>query len=176
MKNHDVRNVKSGRGSSASLMDVSPQRSGRVSGIGQRGFTLVELLVISAILGLIMTIAIPSYTKFIGTVRLSKAVSEIATFERDIVAYQVDKNALPDSLNDIGRDALLDPWGRPYVYLKIVAPFTARNNALEDLNTDFDCYSKGVDGLTARLTNDAVSADDVVRGGDGAYYGLASSF
>jgi len=176
MKNQDVHKVKWGRGNGTLPMNLSSHCMVRTVGTGQAGFTLIELLVVSAILGLVMTIAIPSYNKFVQTVRITKAVSEIAGMEREIVAYQVDKNVLPDSLNDLGRAGMLDPWGRPYFYLKIVAPFTARNDAIEDLNTDFDFYSMGFDGLTALLTNDAVSADDVVRGGDGSYYGLASVF
>jgi len=175
MKNDDISKLSSGGDYGSLKMQSFPGR-GKEADHGQGGFTLVELLTVSAILGLIMAIAIPSYNQFIGTVRITKAVAELSALERDIVAYEVDKGTLPDSLSDFGRDTLLDPWGRPYVYLKLTAPNTARNDAFRDLNEEFDCYSVGADGLTARLTNDPVSRDDVVRGADGAYYGLAAEF
>lgn len=175
MKNHDFHKEKSGGEGRPSLTALFSCGCGRINGFGQGGFTLVELLTVSAILGLIMTIAIPSYTKFVYSVKIARAVSEIAALERDIVAYQVDRNVLPDNLSDFGRGGLQDPWGNPYVYLKL-PDLAARNDAFSDLNTEFDCYSKGADGLTAVLTNDPVSKDDIVRGGDGAFYGLASNY
>jgi len=178
MRNHEFYQVKSGGVCGFPRMVTSPHSPPPVVGRGQGGFTLIELLVVSAILGMLMTIAIPSYTKFVYTVKITRAVSELAGLERDIVAYQVDRNTLPDSLSDFGRGGLEDPWGNLYVYLKLplISDGTARNDAFFDLNTEFDCYSKGLDVLTAVLTNDPVSADDVVRGGDGTYYGLAPYF
>ncbi|MGD9272343.1 MAG: hypothetical protein PVH08_14815, partial [Syntrophobacterales bacterium] len=44
------------------------------------------------------------------------------------------------------------------------------------LNSDYDLYSMGTDGMSApALTND-VSQDDIIRADDGAYTGLAAEY
>jgi general secretion pathway protein G len=44
------------------------------------------------------------------------------------------------------------------------------------LNTDYDLYSKGVDGLSKPKITDPDSLDDVVRGANGAFLGLARNY
>lgn len=54
-------------------------------------------------------------------------------------------------------------------------------NARKDLflvpiNSDFDLYSVGPDGLTQASLANRDSLDDVIRAADGAFYGLAENF
>jgi general secretion pathway protein G len=44
------------------------------------------------------------------------------------------------------------------------------------LNTDFDLYSLGPDGLSSLALPAAPSRDDVVRAANGAYIGVASNY
>ena len=46
----------------------------------------------------------------------------------------------------------------------------------ELLNTDYDLYSSGKNGLSAALITEKQSEDDIVRGHNGSYIGLASRF
>jgi hypothetical protein len=46
----------------------------------------------------------------------------------------------------------------------------------ELLNTDYDLYSSRKNGLSAALITEKQSEDDIVRGHNGSYIGLASRF
>jgi general secretion pathway protein G len=51
-----------------------------------------------------------------------------------------------------------------------------KDGELVPLNTDFDLYSLGPDGVSALALPAAPSHDDVVRAGNGAYIGLAVNY
>lgn len=83
------------------------------------GFTLVELMFVVAIIATLASIAVPSYMRFVDKARSVRATAEIRSLANVIDAHEVGDGTLPDALADIGEDGVLDPWGRPYVYLKI---------------------------------------------------------
>ncbi len=136
---------------------------------------MVELIVVAAILGVLATLAMPAYNKFIENVKITRAISEIRAIEKDILAKVIDTNALPNSLNDIGRGTLKDPWGNLYQYLNI-ANGGAPRELFTELNTDFDLYSLGPDGLTEQVISAANSLDDILRASDGNWVGVAENF
>lgn len=141
--------------------------------VDNRGFTLIELIVVTAILGVLALMAIPAYNSYVNSSKIARAEGDIRVLENDITAYLVDRGTLPNSLNDIDRGTLRDPWGNPYQYYNIVAGggTPLQDLALENLNTDFDLYSKGPDGASAADYSDPTSVDDIVRSGDGGYIG-----
>ena len=122
------------------------------------GFTLLELLVTVAIVGSLSSIAIPSYMQQIENARTAKAIAEIRVLEKEILAYNVANQLYPESLEDIGRGGLKDPWGNPYEYLNLDSTAEGKDKGSDKegkarkdhfmvpLNTDFDLYSKGRDG------------------------------
>jgi general secretion pathway protein G len=145
-----------------------------------RAFTLVELAIVLAIAGILLAIAVPRYQSYIDRTRLVQAVAEIGDMSTTIKKRQITTGALPDSLADVGLDNKLDPWGRPYEYLNL-ATLKGNGQARKDkklapLNSDFDLYSVGADGLTKASLVNQDSRDDVVRARDGGFIGLASDF
>jgi len=137
------------------------------------GFTLVELIVVTAILGVLALMAIPAYNSYVNSSKIARTESDIRVLENDITAYLIDRGTLPNSLNDIDRGTLRDPWGNPYQYYNIEAGggTPLLDLFLDKLNSDFDLYSKGPDGASAADYSDPSSPDDIVRSGDGGYIG-----
>jgi general secretion pathway protein G len=144
------------------------------------GFTLVELMVVMAIISALAGIATPAYMTYLEKARIIRAIAEIRTLDKDIFAYKLGNDKLPGTLGDIGRGTLDDPWGNPYQYLNF-ANITGTGKMRKDhfkvpLNTDYDLYSMGKDGQTAVPLTAAASHDDIIRANDGRFVGKASDY
>lgn len=144
------------------------------------GFTVVELLIVMAILLTISAIAVPNLMSAMDQARIARAVSEIHTIEDEITLYETINNQLPDQLSQVGYGNYNDPWGNPYQYLNH-ATMKGNGQARKDrflvpLNSDYDLYSMGKDGSSVAPITAKVSLDDVIRASNGSYVGLASQF
>ncbi len=147
----------------------------------QRGFTLIELIVIMVIIGILLVVALPTYSYIATKAKVSRAVSEIRTLEKDVTSYLIEKGALPPSgplgMDAIGRSGFLDPWKRPYQYLNIPSGGTPyQDDVTLPLNADFDIFSAGRDGISTQSLADASCEDDIIRAGDGGYVGLGEDY
>lgn len=145
-----------------------------------RGFTLIELLLIVAILGTLMAIAIPVYAKALERARIAKAIGDIKAIGTDLMMVQLTLGKLPDTLAEIGREELHDPWGNPYVYVNFAnvsgKGAMRKDRFLVPINSDFDLYSKGPDGESVPPLTAKASRDDIIRANDGGFVGLASEY
>ena len=169
------------------------------SSINSAGYTLIEVLTVMCIITALAAIAVPNFMNYLDKARVIKAIGEIRTIEKDILAFQMDNNRFPDNLGQIGRGGLLDPWGNPYQYLNIAKCTEPsekgsvkggkggkgggndgcsgvkfrKDRFLVPINSDFDLYSKGKDGRSIAPLTAAMSRDDIVRANNGGFVGLA---
>lgn len=147
----------------------------------QHAFTLVELMITLVVIGALAAIALPSYQNYRERARIYEASTTIAAISMNLKNYQVDNKYFPPTLNTlpIYNPVPLDPWGKPYQYLAIdIDPAPNRGAQRKDkhlnpLNSDFDLYSMGPDGRTAKPLTAAAAKDDVVRAGNGRFVGVA---
>lgn len=133
-----------------------------------QAFTLVELIVITGVLGVLALMAIQSFTHYTLVAKNNRCLADIRTLDKAIVAYYLDKNVWPATLQDAGITVQLDPWQRPYEYQLHSGGATPLKDFLDNrLNNDYDLYTRGADGLTDADSDNAAAADDIVRTNDG---------
>ena len=153
-----------------------------------RGFTLAELIVVIAIVGILSTFGLSVYKHFINKARNTRAVVEIQMYEKEIMNFVNDTDRLPDALAELGLEVTQDPWKNAYQYINFdTSPGAGDKRRTKGakgkgkgkgspLNTDYDLYSMGKDGMSAPALTEDVSLDDIIRADDGAYTGLASGY
>ena len=116
---------------------------------GARGFTLMELLLVLAIIGLLMGGAAVGYSSIMDRGRITKMKGNIGTLVGYIQTYSVESRGQPPSQaaglralvtkRILGDDELLtDPWGEPVEYK---VPSSRSKDK-------FDVWSKGPDKIT----------------------------
>ncbi len=130
--------------------------------VKDKGFTLIEMLLVVILIGVLAAMVIPRLTGRSEEARISVAQADIdINIPTGLKIYELDNGVFPTTGE--GLDALLkksslanswkgpylerkpiDPWGNPYKY---ISPGTRR--------TDYDLYSLGRDGVQ--------SSDDVVN-------------
>ena len=144
------------------------------------GFTLVELMITLAILAVLASIAYVAYNGYTEAARISSAIKQINVMSLVINDYKLEYGHFPDSLQDIGMASMEDPWGNPYHYLNIETATNPgqvrKDHNLVPLNTDYDLYSSGKDGISRPPLTAAASHDDIVRANNGGFVGLASDY
>jgi len=151
-------------------------------GVSERpaGFTLLELLLALAVVGVLSMIAVPSYQHYRERVRVAQSVNDITRMSSAISQFAVQNRSLPATLDEVGLAGVRDPWGQPYRYLDLTTANSKggarKDKKLNPLNSDFDLYSVGKDEETRLPLTPKVSHDDVVRALDGRFVGLAEDF
>lgn len=144
------------------------------------GFTLTELLIGFAIVVILVSVAIPAFDRQREKARVYQATNDVGLMAVAVSNYYVQNMEYPTLLAEVGYGARMDPWGRPYQYynlqLKKGNGDARKDKKLNPLNSDFDLYSLGKDGVSKSQLTNKDSRDDVVRARDGKFVGLASEF
>ncbi len=128
------------------------------------GFTLVELLVVLAILGLLIAFVAPALIHQLGSAKHKIAEQSIERLSGILDLYHLDVGSYPSGTQGLkalsensgnvagwngpylkDSDSLKDPWGRPYIY---------RSQSLRPGHA-FDIISLGADGKPGGQGEDA---------------------
>jgi general secretion pathway protein G len=168
----------------------------RLQASGKSGFTIIEVTIVLFIVGILAALAIPAYNNFIDRSSYKLSVKNIRLMENALKRFEIENMRLPNSLNELGQiDFLdydmnprrqsapfLDSWGNPYRFLNLANdnppayPNARRDRGNKPLSLDYDLYSMGADGRTAKPVNSAFGKDDIVRANSGAYVGLGENY
>ena len=144
-----------------------------------KAFTIIELLIVVAVLGVSAAIAIPIYNEYKVKLDNAIAITDIVNIQVVVESYYQAKDTYPTSLTDVNMDQLLDPWGNFYVNLNLAgAPIgqMRKDQALVPINSDFDLYSMGPDGASVAPLTAMASRDDIVRANNGSFIGIAADY
>ena len=127
---------------------------------GQRGFTLIEIMVVVVIIGVLGAIVVPQFMSRPDQAKVTAAKTDIQAIATSLEMYRLDNAYYPSTQQ--GLEALIhrptgtpaarnwntqgylkslpvDPWGTPYQYL---------NPGVRAANGGYDLYSLGADGVT----------------------------
>jgi general secretion pathway protein G len=121
----------------------------------RRGFTLVEIMVVLAILGLLVSVALPRFAGRTEEARVHTAKLQIENFSAALDAFEFDCGRYPTS--DEGMDALrtepsgISGWKGPY--LKKAIPLDPWKQAYNYISpgfksVDYDVSSSGPDRIS----------------------------
>jgi general secretion pathway protein G len=113
----------------------SPRRLGRRNGAADAGFTLVEVLIVLAIVALLATVITPQVLRYFGQAKTDTARIQLSAIGSALELYVLDNGSYPSQQAGLAAllrppaDAprwqgpylkkaggLVDPWGRPYQY------------------------------------------------------------
>ncbi len=131
---------------------------------GQRGFTLLEVMVVVVILGILAALVVPKIISRPDEARVIAAKQDIASLMQALKLYRLDNQRYPTT--EQGLQALLvkpvstpiplnwkpggyverlpkDPWGNPYQFLN------------PGVRGEIDVFSYGADGAPGGEGNDA---------------------
>ena len=84
-------------------MRVTVQRINRQDA----GFTLIELMIVMAIIGVLSLVAVPSYIQAVKHAREAVLKEDLQTIRAAIDSYTMDKQKAPQSLDDLVQDGYL---------------------------------------------------------------------
>jgi len=134
-------------------------------GGGRAGFTLIEVLVVIAVIAMLAALVAPNVFQHVGTAKDATARSQIELLGAALDAYRLDNGRYPTT--DQGLDALqvqpstqplpsnwrgpylrkavpMDPWGTPFIYLS-PGEMNPRNYDLLSLGSDREPGGEGED-------------------------------
>jgi len=121
----------------------------------QKGFTLIELMIVVAIIGVLAAVAIPAYSDYTAKAQVSEAFSLAASAKQAVTLYHAEKNSFPTSNTMAGLEAAAAIKG---TYVASVAV-----GALGVITVTMGPASDGVvaAGLTVVLEPDDTSAGSI---------------
>ena len=128
----------------------------------QRGFTLVELLLVLVILALIAGLVLPGIIGKAESAKAKAASSQISRISMSVESFYLDTGSTPSDLDElvnspagvagwngpyIKNSLLKDPWGQPYRY---TVPGEHGDFDIESLGAD---RQRGGEGKNADITS-----------------------
>lgn len=85
----------------ASFGQLCPPARGEKKRSFYRGFTLLELVIVISVMMILLAVAVPAYQRHVIQAREAVLKQNLATLNRVIEAYRMDKGESPQSFDDL---------------------------------------------------------------------------
>lgn len=120
----------------------------------KKGFTLVELLVVVAIIAVLAAALVPRFMTYTERAREARAMADINTMRDVIIAWSADEGngqlpinsndpTIPNSIAAVlqkhgikwtgDENGIVDPWGHPYYYQQVIQTIAFKNLSNQNL-------------------------------------------
>ena len=118
----------------------------------QKGFTLIELMIVIAIIGILAVIALPAYQDYTARAQVSEAISLMEGQKSAVVEYYADKGEWPADNDKAGIAAKGDIKGKYVAEVEVKAGVITAKMGTTNVN-------KEIQGKTVSLTPIATTTE-----------------
>jgi type IV pilus assembly protein PilA len=146
----------------SNLMNLSSSQRSNISvqSLTVQGFTLVELLIVIVIVGVLSTIALPSFLSQVSKAKGSEAKSNLGTINRAQQVYRFNKQTFANNLNALSQEGMRIS-GAHYLYTVSANVNTASTYA-SPYNNDLRVYAagvaQGIDSTSAQVVCESLAS------------------
>lgn len=115
----------------------------------EKGFTLVELLLVLVILALIGTVVLPTIIGQAEGAKVKAAASQISRLSMSVETFYLDTGVAPESLDDlVNEPSGVTGWNGPYVKNSLLKDPWGKEYQFRSPGDhgEFDIFSYGADG------------------------------